>query len=128
MGPNYTGLDKGFYADSAVPQFNAVRLTDVENVTLNDGTGLLVGICQEEVEARDAGRRVVNVRLEGITRAVADGAIGLGVVVYVATGGRVTAAATRAEGTATVNNTRIGRCLTPATAAGYHIDLWLTQR
>lgn len=122
-GPTYAGLDKGYIVNNSVPEFTVVMLAGQENVASNDNTALAIGVCQEHiVETVDFGRRVANIRMEGITRAVSDVAIARGANVYAAANGRVT------NTDATGANPKLGRCLTPSAAAGEHIDLWLTHR
>ena len=118
-GPNEV-MDKGFQFNSAVSQFYAVHLVDAETATVADGSVPIFGICQEEIETRDIGWRVGNVRPLGISRAVASGAIGLmdPVSVDSANPGQVKAAG--------VGETAVGYCLTVVTVAGSHIDLFLT--
>lgn len=123
-GTTYGGMDKGFVVDNSTPEFRLVRRASQEHVVHYDGTGLPLGVLQENVtETRDFGRRVANVRMEGITRAVADGAIALDAIVYAAPDGRVSAG----DGGATPRP-RLGRCITPCTAADRQIDLWFTER
>jgi len=120
-GPNYTGLDKGYIIDDAVPEFTVVKLVSTEHAAAYDGTGFAFGVCQEHiVEDRDFGQRVANVRMEGVTRAVADGAIAIGEEVYAAADGRVTNDNTGAP-------PKLGRCVTPSPGADRQLDLWLTH-
>lgn len=122
MGPNDSGLDKGFRATTAIPQFRVVHLTDVEDMALADGTETPLGVCQEEVSADDATLgRVAGVRMEGISRAVANAAVGLMDPVVAGADGRVGPLAA-----ATADQAVVGFVMTPATAADRHIDLWLT--
>lgn len=125
MGPNEI-LDKGFYATTAVGRFRAVRLTAIEScAVVNALDQAVLGFSQEEINADDSARgRAVNVRMLGITRAIAAGAITLFQPVGVDATGAV-AAVTGAVGAPTVV---IGRAMTPAGAAGDHIDLWLLPR
>jgi len=121
-GPNYTGLDKGYIIDDAVPEFTVVKLVSVEHAASYNGTGFAFGVCQEHiVEERDFGQRVANVRMEGVTRAVAAGAIALGAEVYAAPDGRVT------DDDDTGSNPKLGRCVTPSPGADRQLDLWLTH-
>lgn len=119
MGPNLI-LDKGMVATTAIPLYHVVKQVDVEDCAVTDTAGEdWVGVCQEQVDAEEVGlNRVVSVRLEGITRAVADGAIALR--------DRVTATATGTVTTAGTGNEIIGICLTPATEAGEWVDIQLT--
>lgn len=129
MGPNY-GLAKGFAADTAIPKFRAVRQTDTEHCALANAAGQqILGVCQEEITANDATNgRIANIRMEGITRAIAGAAIAQGDAVSVAADGRVVPAPAPAApavgATTTVHH--VGICMTAVTAAGDHIDLWLT--
>lgn len=120
MGPNEV-LDKGFRADTAIPRFHAVVLTDVENCALATSAGASVlGFSQEEVSEDHSNRgRVVNVRVFGITRAIAGAALALFEQVEVAADGRVVP-----QDTGEV----VGRCLTPVDQANDHIDLLLLPR
>jgi hypothetical protein len=120
IGPNEL-LDKGFRADTAIPRFHAVVLTDIEHCAVVDTAGVAVlGFCQEEVTEDDSDRgRVANIRMEGITRAIAGAALTLFQRVQVAADGRVIP-----HDTGSV----VGRVMTPVTQANDHIDLWLTSR
>ena len=76
-GPNGV-LDKGFLAESEVREYRAVKFADTTNddqsVVECDADGeLAIGVAQEQAweEDRDVGKRVINVRMMGITWMVA---------------------------------------------------------
>ena len=75
-GPNY-GLDKGFEAAGAIRQYRCVELSAIETVTECNGVNdVVLGICQDEVSAADAtNKRVADIRISGISRAIAGGTI-----------------------------------------------------
>lgn len=77
-GPNFTGLDKGMEATGAIRQYRAVIQAGNEKCTEASVAGnRVVGVCQEEITAADAtSGRVANIRLAGITYAIA-GATGI---------------------------------------------------
>lgn len=129
-GPNYV-LDKGFIADGAVSQFHVVVMTGDENMAQATVAGAdPLGVCQEEVEARDAGLRVANARILGITRVVCGAAIARRDKLAVAADGRVVPATATvlSDGTAagTLGDLVVGIAWTPTTAAGQHLDMLLT--
>jgi hypothetical protein len=121
-GPNYV-LDKGYAVGGAVRQFRFVTLGGSEVVSEAAAAGAQsLGVCQEEVSADDATRgRIVDVRLLGISRCIAGAAITIGAPVRVDNQGRVTALAAT-----TANQNQVGIALQAATAAGDHVDVFLT--
>lgn len=122
-GPNFL-LDKGFKAMSAVPVFHCVKLitTAKEQVTLVTGTAdKVIGICQDEVAAADAGRQVANIRSIGISRGIAGAAVTIGDNLVVTAAGRLIP-----QGGAAAGTTIVGIALTAATANGDHIDVFQT--
>lgn len=123
MGPNGI-LDKGFVADTAIPLYHAARLVDTEHISLaNVAGGVVLGICQEEIDATDVDRgRVVRVRVMGISRGVAGAAIALNDRLTVAADGRLVPAAPAAGANANI----VGIALSPATVAGAWVDVLLT--
>lgn len=122
-GPNHV-LDKGFIPTTAVRQFRVVVAGAKERCAEAAAAGALpLGVCQEEVPAADVAvdvERVAAIRLMGISRCIADAAIGIGVRVRTDAQGRVTA---MAAGTAVQN--LVGITTTASAAAGDHIDVML---
>ena len=121
-GPNMV-LDKGFAATTAIRQFRAV--VDTANEACREATTLgerCVGFCQEEVSADDATNgRVTNVRMQGVSRAIAGNATPVrGARVATDTQGRMVIAAT--------GHIPIGivRAAPAVPVAGDHIDVELT--
>ena len=126
MGPNEAGLDKGFIATEAMDQFAVVALTDVEEIAVQaTNTANWLGFVQEEVLADDTagiGRRVVNVRMLGISRGIVDsGALSLGDDVVATTDGHLSAV----PGTAGTYYV-VGWLMTEPEADGDHVDVMLT--
>lgn len=122
IGPNFV-LDKGYVAAGAIPQFRAVKLNTKDTVVVTAAAAdMPLGVCQEEISADDATNgRVGDIRLLGITRAVASGVIALSGRVIVGANGKVAAAAG-----ATANQNQIGIALLASTGDNDHIDLFLT--
>lgn len=121
-GPNYV-LDKGYFPTGAVRQFRAVvaSTTDKEKCTESSTAGSAVlGISQNEAAAADT-KRPIDIRIMGITRAIAGVALAIGDRVRSDAEGRMTTLAA-----ATQNQNQVGVCLTSAAAAGDHIELLLT--
>lgn len=88
-GPNAV-YDKGFPAGEALTKFHGVTLETNGNVDMADAQGeAIIGVTQEYATTEDAGLgRIVNVRLLGITRAIAGAEIARGVAVTVTAAGR----------------------------------------
>lgn len=123
-GPNFI-LDKGFFADSVLSQFRAVKLVPAspEHCTAVTGTGdQTLGIVQQNVVAADAGRQVVDVRILGISKMEASAAITAGGYVQLAADGR--AAAWVAPAADTAKNI-VGMAMTTSAGAGEWIDVYL---
>lgn len=119
-GPNFV-LDKGYTPTTAVGQFRAVAYvtSDKQAVTLQTTAGALcVGICQEEVPVGDTPKRVVDIRMAGISRAVASAAVAVGAKVASTVDGRMA--------TATTGQQVVGIATTGAGIAGDHFDVLLT--
>jgi hypothetical protein len=114
-GPNYV-LDKGFRAQSATDAYTAVKMgTANESVTVVN----VVGWLQETPSADDVtAGRVVNVRLMGITRAIAGAGIARGAPVKITADGKVI--------TATAAGPAHGRAMFTVTADGDHVDILIT--
>jgi len=123
-GPNF-GLDKGYQPTAAVRQFRAVVRSTTNKEQCAEATvagALPLGVCQEEITTADAAvGRVADIRIQGISRCIADAAIVIGAKVRVAADGRVTAVAA-----ATANQNQLGITQTAAAAANDHIDVLLT--
>lgn len=124
-GPNWV-LDKGFIANGVIRQFRCVEVvtTNKDLCTEVDGSGdFVLGISQEDVPATpatDIGKRVIDIRLMGISRAIAGAAVTIGARVQSDAEGRVVALV--AAGT----RNAVGVALTAAGAAGDHINVLLT--
>ncbi len=134
MGPNFV-LDKGYQiAGTVYPAiFTLVKLGTAPNEVESSNVAgeEVLGVLQEDVpsptNANSGGLdyialgRVVNVRLMGISRCVAAGAIALGA--RVVSNGDGTAKTIVA---ATTNQNVVGIALSAATTAGDQFDLLLT--
>lgn len=96
-GASY-GLDKGFRVNSAVGELNRFRVvklnTSGEIVLATSTSDLAVGVVQEQVDAAKVatGKVVADVRVLGISKVVAAGALSVGALVTPTTGGKVTGA------------------------------------
>jgi hypothetical protein len=127
-GPNFI-LDKGFIMDSAVSQFQVVKLAATkEHATISTAAGEdVLGVVQQSVAAADATNgQVADVRLMGISRCIAAATLAIGDYVRSNGDGRVTSLVG-----ATAKQNIIGRCMTAAGAANDHVDVLLllgTQR
>jgi hypothetical protein len=127
-GPNYV-LDKGFIVDAAAPQFALVKLVSgaagADHVTpCTAATDLAIGVLQQAVVTADIGKQVAEVRILGITKAIAEGVSNAGDMVDVGatTFTRVTTTTTAAARTVgIVVSTGSGA----ASAAGDLIDVLL---
>lgn len=122
MGPNY-GLDKGFLVNTGqtVNFGYACVLTSNTNVSTAGAGAFVLGVYQYSLDAGPiaTGKATVGVRIQGITRCVAGGAVArMGKVTSDATGRAV------AGGAAGTNS--FGFAITPATQAGDWIDVVLT--
>jgi hypothetical protein len=125
MGPNFI-LDKGFrVTTTTASKFRVCQLTDIEDSALaTSGAQIPLGIYQEgpyEQQDVDDGR-IGQVRILGISRAVAGAAIALNARLTVDGQGRVITAAPAAG----VNVNVVGIALVDADQAGDHIDVLLT--
>ena len=123
-GPNFV-LDKGFYAETAVNLFYAVKQgTAAESVTAVTAVNEFAwGIAQEATTLADAqAGRAINVRLMGISRAVAQAPITRGARVRTHSSGKLTVLA----GTAGTVEFIVGIATTAAAADGDHFDVLLT--
>jgi hypothetical protein len=118
-GPSNT-LSKPFLAGGAIGIYRVVELGASEAVTqANAGTDVVIGICQEEITAGDVTLgRVANIQMLGVSRAIAGAAITAGATVMTDSVGRVIAA--------TATNRPVGIALQAASAAGDHVDVFLT--
>lgn len=112
--------DVPLVASEAMTQFYAVKIgSSAMTADLNDAQGeRLIGIVQEEISTADATKgRVADVRVSGISRAVASAAITVGSVVTGTNDGRVM--------TADTGDFPLGVALTAADAAGDQLDILL---
>jgi len=75
MSGGHYVLDMSFLASEALTQFQAVTLDTAGTISAADAQGeRIIGICQEAVTAADVTNgRVVNVRVLGVSRAIASG-------------------------------------------------------
>ena len=120
-GPNVI-LDKGFVVDAAAGIFTCQKLAAKEHVTVAGSAEAVVGILQQIVTAADAALgQVADIRIHGISRAVASEAISIGTRVRCAANGQV-----KTMAAATAKQEQVGVALTAAAAAGDHFDLLLT--
>lgn len=113
-------LDKGYNAAAAITKFYAVKYSAAETVTpVTANTDLIAGFAQFGVATTEIAKgKGCVVRKEGITEAVASGAIAVGVQVQLEADGRVSALV-GASGKRIV-----GRCVGhPSTNAGDRISL-----
>lgn len=87
-------LDKGYNAAAAITKFYAVKYSAAETVTpVTANTDRIAGFAQFGVTAPEIAKgKGASVRVEGITEAVATGAIAIGVQVQLEADGRVSAA------------------------------------
>ena len=123
MGPNYAGLDKGFIATSEVGEFHVVVQTDTEECEeAANATTRPLGVAQEAArdDDGDVGRRVINVRLHGISRGVVAVAAGLN------RGDNVSANADGQLVASTAEDYVVGYLLTDPEANGDHVDVFIT--
>jgi len=120
MGP-YEILDTSFYAKDEIPWYHVVKQVAFEDAELvSDAGGDFVGICQEYSDDVDVARgRIVRVRVEGVSRAIASAAIPLRSRVAATNDGRVAVAG---EGDVVV-----GIATTEATEAGDWLNVHITQ-
>ena len=131
VGPNY-GLDKGYLVEgTAAIVFGTVAIAGTGEQTAvtpaaTSATIVPEGIWQEDVDAERVatGKVVANVRLTGITRAVAGGVVAKGARLTHDATGRVVAVTRAAAGAQPA--TVLGIAKTAASAAGTHIDVLLT--
>jgi len=126
---NYV-LDKGYLVDASAvaADFKFARLckflaSDTTGKTVTSFTAAnvdAVGVVQETLDAAKilTGKATVDVRLLGIARIEASAAIAIGARVAATANGRI------ATGAST--NPCVGIALTPASAAGDHVEVLLT--
>lgn len=96
MSGGYYVLDMTFTASEALTQFQAVTLDTAGTISAADAQGeRIIGICQETITAGDVTNgRAVSVRVLGVSRAVANGAINPGAIVTASADGSLEAVAT----------------------------------
>ncbi len=120
-------LDKGFTAQSALTQFKAVKTGSVDDscTAVTGTTDVVIGIVQETATSDDAtAGRVVNVRLLGISDAIAGAAISRWAPVKVTAAGKMVTASAgeRQVGLATIaagaDGDRFTVLLTPGARVG----------
>ena len=124
-GANYV-LDKGYKASGALTQFLAVKFSGTTYDTVAPISGLTdapLGICQETISAGDATNgRVCDIRILGISRAVAGGVINPGDRVKVDATGKLIAV----PGVAGTNDKVVGISLGAPTVTNDIFDVLLT--
>lgn len=123
-------IDKGYLVDSAAvaADFKFARLckflaSDTTGKTVTSFTAAsvdAVGVIQETLDAAkiSTGKATVGVRLLGIARIEASAAIAVGARVAATANGRIVTGATTVP--------CVGIALTPAAAAGDHVEVLLT--
>lgn len=94
-GPNFV-LDLPYKAAAAITQFSAVKLSADDTVTpVTAATDFTIGFCQETVATADVtSGRVCDIRVMGVTRAIAGGTVTRGTNATVNASAQVVAAAT----------------------------------
>jgi hypothetical protein len=122
-GSDYV-IDKGYKTSAAIPQFRCVKLsaddTVVQTAAATDQT---IGVCQESISAADGtNARIADIRLMGITTAIANGSITRGTLVRADANGKVGSLA----GTAGLNEVVVGLALEAASADGDQLHVLLT--
>jgi len=119
VGPNEV-LDKSAIADGEVTLFHVVKYTEVDHCEqVSDAGGDWVGIAQEAADELDvSNRRVVRVRVEGVSRGIAAGEIALNARVAATADGTLT--------TASGGDFVVGIARSPAAAAGDWFNVQLT--
>lgn len=125
-GPNFV-LDKGYVVAAAATGVDfglGVMFNDAAGKQVKLPTGgavFCVGVAQETIDdAKIAtGKAVVNVRMMGISRAIAGAAITVGQPLMVTAAGKFIPA--------TATNFVVGYALTPAAADNDHFNLFLQQ-
>jgi hypothetical protein len=145
-GPNFAGLDKGFKIDPAAANVEFGRMvkylaSDTTGKTVTtadastDGTGtptaaqFIVGAYQDTFDAVDVatGKAVANIRMAGITRAMAGAAVLIGQPLTVDATGRVITMTTGAGAPAAGKSRwQVGVALTPQATAGGYLNVLLT--
>lgn len=114
-------LEKSAKADGALTKFRAVKAGSSQDhvAASTAATDVVIGIVQEEVTADDATKgRVVNIRILGVSHAIAGAALSPYTRVTVDATGRMVAAA--------AGNTQVGIWTTNATAANDRGTVLLT--
>jgi hypothetical protein len=116
MGPNHV-LDKGYQATEAMDMFLAIKLNANDGIELCDAAGEIAdGWVQETITTADATNgRITNVRLMGITRAIAGAAIARRALLAVTATGKVV--------TAVAGDYVVAKAMIAAAADLDHIDI-----
>jgi hypothetical protein len=129
MGPNFV-LDKGFLATGAAAytagEFVVLVTPGDQVARATSANSRCIGLVTDSVEAAKVttGKAQVSIRILGIGRALAGGAIAIGDRVATDASARVV---TKAQAAAGVQPTPVvGTALTAATAIGDMIDVLLT--
>jgi len=115
-------LDKGFIAGEAINQFDLVKLVSAETINKADTDNeAILGVAQETATSDDAtAGRVINVRLLGVSRVIADADLTIYTNVVSHDDGSVKAMA------AATKQKVVGLLLTDPAAQGDHADILLT--
>jgi hypothetical protein len=133
VGPNY-GLDKGFLAQGGSVQYNfgeaVIPGSAVQSCARSTGaptgTTFWLGICQETIDASkvNTGKAFIDIRLNGISRAIAGATVTVGARLTTDTSARVVPVTRAAAGAQPAPI--LGIALTGTTNVGEHIDVLLT--
>jgi len=120
--------DKAFKSGpsgTAIRQFRCVTATATDTVKECDTAGqLVIGVNQQTVAAADSGKQIADVRIWGITLAIADGsgtAIAVNDRLVTDNQGRVVKATAT-----TAKQNQVGLALNASSAAGDQINVLLT--
>jgi hypothetical protein len=129
MGPNFV-LDKGFRTTGSTAfAFGEPVVLTGDGTTIARATvagSMVIGVVQEDIDAPRVltGKAIINIRMLGISRVIAAGTIALGARVANDASARAVAVTRAAAGAQPAHV--FGVALTPAAAAGDHIDVLLT--
>lgn len=120
MGPDLV-LQKTLVPTEPIPQYSAIAQTGNESGALPAADGdFCPGFAQDEIIAADvADGRGTAVRIMGISRAVAEGALTVNARIAARDDGTV--------GVAAAGQHVIGRCVTPVTTAGDWTAVFITH-
>jgi hypothetical protein len=119
-------LDKSFIAAATTTQFQVVKFGSADNTCtpVTATSDEMLGVAQESCAAADAGKRVISVRLLGVSEVIYGGSVTRGARLKVTATGTVIAATTDADFvvgralTSGVSGDRGQMLLTPAAQRG----------